>query len=205
VTGYLSLVTEVRTGGPLVWCASWWAHPEAVARLTALWRAWEALRLEPATGMSNWWTLHFDPHMRVVLDAERGPFASYTRGQHQDGKLDRCLSWNQPKAGEPCPSVGRCVCRRGAAPTAGTRLRCRRCAGPATPSSPVVALPRDILGTVGRVGVVVPLARAVREPPSVPRPRRTRRRPGPGLASLSVPMFLVAGRDRRGQRIGTRV
>lgn len=86
VTGYLSLGTEVRTGGPIVWCASWWVHPEAVARLTALWRAWEALRLEPAIGMSNRWTLHFDPHMRVLLDAERGPFASCNRGQHQKGK-----------------------------------------------------------------------------------------------------------------------
>ena len=86
VAEYLALVTEVRTGGPIVWCASWWAHPEAVLRLSALWRAWEALRLEPATGMSNWWTLHFDPHMRVLLDADRGPFASCARGQHQEGK-----------------------------------------------------------------------------------------------------------------------
>ena len=83
---FLSVATEVRTGGPVTWCASWWAHPEAVLRLTALWRAWEALRLEPATGMSNWWTLHFDPHMRLLLDAERGPFACCTRGQHQEGK-----------------------------------------------------------------------------------------------------------------------
>ena len=54
VAEFLSVATEVRTGGPVSWCASWWAHPEAVLRLTALWRAWEALRLEPATGMSNW-------------------------------------------------------------------------------------------------------------------------------------------------------
>jgi hypothetical protein len=97
VTDYLSLVSEVRTGGPLVWCASWWAHPEAVARLTALWRAWEALRLEPATGMSNWWTLHFDPHIRVLLDAERGPFASCSRG-HQAGKPGP-LALDQPIEG----------------------------------------------------------------------------------------------------------
>lgn len=42
VLGDLSLVTEVRTCGPLVWFAGWWAHPEAVAQLTALWRAWDA-------------------------------------------------------------------------------------------------------------------------------------------------------------------
>jgi hypothetical protein len=76
VSNFLALVTERRTGGPVVWCSSWWSHPEAVARLTALWRAWEALRLEAATGMSNWWTLHFDPHMRVILDGERGPFSA---------------------------------------------------------------------------------------------------------------------------------
>ncbi len=76
VNKYFSLITEVRTGGPIVWCASWWAHPEAIMRLTALGRAREALRLEPGTGTSDWWTLHLDPDMRVLLVGERGPFAS---------------------------------------------------------------------------------------------------------------------------------
>jgi hypothetical protein len=97
VSHFLSLVTERRTGGPVVWCPSWWSHPEAVARLTALWRAWEALRLEAATGMSNWWTLHFDPHMRVILDGERGPFAACGRG-HQAGKPGP-LSLDEPAEG----------------------------------------------------------------------------------------------------------
>lgn len=95
VADYLSLVTEVRTGGPVVWCSSRWADPEAIARLTALWRAWEALRLEP--GMSNWWALHFDPHMRVLLDAEPGPFASCTRGPHHDGKPSPLTLLEPPK------------------------------------------------------------------------------------------------------------
>ena len=82
---FLSVATEVRTGGPIAWCPKWWAHPEAVLRLTALWRAWETLRLEPGPGMSTWWTLHFDPHMRLLTDAERGPFAHCTRG-HAEGK-----------------------------------------------------------------------------------------------------------------------
>lgn len=86
VEGFLSLATEVRTGGPIAWCPKWWAHPEAALRLSALWRAWESLRLEPGTGMSTWWTLHFDPHMRVLVDAERGPFAYCGRGEHQEGK-----------------------------------------------------------------------------------------------------------------------
>jgi hypothetical protein len=32
------------------WAASWWEYPEALARIDALWRAWEHLRLDGATG-----------------------------------------------------------------------------------------------------------------------------------------------------------
>ena len=31
-------------GHERVWCPEWWRHPEAVARLDALWRAWEHLQ-----------------------------------------------------------------------------------------------------------------------------------------------------------------
>lgn len=34
----------------LTWCSSWWAHTEAVSRLSALWRAWETLRLDAGPG-----------------------------------------------------------------------------------------------------------------------------------------------------------
>lgn len=34
------------------WAADWWRYPEAVARLESLWRSWEHLRLDPATGAS---------------------------------------------------------------------------------------------------------------------------------------------------------
>ena len=34
-------------GAPgLTWCPEWWRHAEAIARLDALWRAWEHLRLD---------------------------------------------------------------------------------------------------------------------------------------------------------------
>jgi hypothetical protein len=85
VEGFLSVATELRTGGPVTWCPKWWAHPEAVLRITALWHAWETLRLEPGTGTSTWWTLHYDPHMRLLVDAERGPFA-YCGREHAQGK-----------------------------------------------------------------------------------------------------------------------
>ena len=42
-------------------------------RLSALWRSWEVLRLQPG-GISTWWVQHYDPHMRALLDADRGPF-----------------------------------------------------------------------------------------------------------------------------------
>ncbi len=60
-------------GTQRVWCPQWWRHAEAINRLEALWRAWEHLRLDPATGMSVWWRDHADPHMAALL-APDGPF-----------------------------------------------------------------------------------------------------------------------------------
>lgn len=54
----------------LTWCPQWWRHPEAVARLTALWQAWEQLRLEPGAGMSTWWRDHADHHLTVLLNSQ---------------------------------------------------------------------------------------------------------------------------------------
>lgn len=62
-------------GSPRVWRDDWWRVPEAVSRIDALWRAWEHLRLDPATGMSVWWRDHADHHMAVLLDPQ-GPFGS---------------------------------------------------------------------------------------------------------------------------------
>jgi hypothetical protein len=60
------------SGHQRAWCPQWWQHPEAVARLDALWRAWEHLRLDAATGMSVWFRDHADHHMTILLDAD-GP------------------------------------------------------------------------------------------------------------------------------------
>lgn len=64
------------------WCPKWWYHEEAVARLEAMWRSWELLRLDPAAGMSNWFLQHGDPHMRVLW-SEDGPF-QYCKSTHVD-------------------------------------------------------------------------------------------------------------------------
>jgi hypothetical protein len=69
------LPTDVRDvdGRAAKWCIEWYYHPEAVTRVEALWRAWEHLRLDSATGISVWWRDHADHHTSVLLDP-RGPF-----------------------------------------------------------------------------------------------------------------------------------
>lgn len=67
-------------GAHSTWCPSWWRHAEAVDRLTALWRAWERLRLVPDTGMDDWWQ-RADYVMGVLTDT-RGPFSGCSPEGH---------------------------------------------------------------------------------------------------------------------------
>lgn len=73
--------------GQFHWLAAWWKSEEAMSRVDALWRSWEKARLDPGTGMSEWWLNHCDRHMSVLLSAE-GPFG---------------LSTDTSKPGEPLP------------------------------------------------------------------------------------------------------
>ncbi|MEJ7894180.1 MAG: DUF4913 domain-containing protein [Solirubrobacteraceae bacterium] len=73
-------------GQGVTWCPQWWRHAEAIARLEALWRAWEHLRLDPATGMSVWFRDHADHHMPVLLSAD-GPFKGCKPDKHGE-RLD---------------------------------------------------------------------------------------------------------------------
>lgn len=74
------------------WAADWWRHPEAVLRLDALWRSWEHLRLDPATGMSVWLRDHADYHLAILMSPD-GPF----------GKSEDSSQHNQPLPHEPPP------------------------------------------------------------------------------------------------------
>jgi len=69
--------------GDLRWCALWWEHPEAIARLEHVWEAFEAARREPPPAMSSWWRDHLDHHMGRLTDP-RGPFeqCDHTNGTH---------------------------------------------------------------------------------------------------------------------------
>lgn len=60
-------------GASPAWREDWWKDPEARTRIDAIWRAWEKLRLDPATGMSVWFKDHGDYHMGALF-GEYGPF-----------------------------------------------------------------------------------------------------------------------------------
>ena len=67
------------------WCHLWFEHSVAIARLHALWLAWQELT-DPATcgytGPSVWHRDHLDPCMRE-LRPSNGPMAGCTKGEHQ--------------------------------------------------------------------------------------------------------------------------
>ena len=74
--------------------ADWWKCPEAISRLDALWRAWEALRLDSPFVMSTRRRDHAHFHMRMLL-SPNGPFAASRSHDHEDEPLP----YNAPPAG----------------------------------------------------------------------------------------------------------
>ncbi|MDF3291894.1 DUF4913 domain-containing protein [Streptomyces silvisoli] len=68
---------EVTTSRP--WCQQWSEHPEAVARLHALWLAWQQFTDVEAglAGPSIWHRDHLDPALLQLRSAD-GPFAACT-------------------------------------------------------------------------------------------------------------------------------
>lgn len=101
--------TYVRAvdGRSTTWCPKWWHHAEAVYRLEALWRSWELLRLEPATGISDWLRDHADHHMTILLSPD-GPFrgCSPTKGHQSREPLrlpveDPPPGWYRPPTLKP--------------------------------------------------------------------------------------------------------
>ena len=72
-------------GGEYRWCRQWWRHAEAITRLTALWHTWEALRLQPATGIATWLRDHLD-HQLPILLGRTGPFAHCSQDEHIEPK-----------------------------------------------------------------------------------------------------------------------
>jgi hypothetical protein len=93
---YLVQVVERRPNpSTLHWCAQWWAHPEALSRIYALWRAWEDLRRDGEQGLAAWWGHHLDRHLDMLTRAE-GPFGRCRPGAHRPS-----TAWTA----EPMPEV----------------------------------------------------------------------------------------------------
>lgn len=73
VPNYCNEITSSST-----WCSKWWAHPQAITRLHALWIAWQELTTPEAggwTGPSIWHRDHLDPCL-AALRSPSGPFAA---------------------------------------------------------------------------------------------------------------------------------
>lgn len=79
VDGYLvpSYIADRPVSPSAPWCPAWWLHPEAVARLEALWLAFTELA-DPdkggLTGRGTWFRDHLDPALQQ-LRSPLGPFA----------------------------------------------------------------------------------------------------------------------------------
>ena len=85
---------EISGGSSPFWSGEWWKNDEALMRLEALWRSWEFLRLDPATGMSVWWRDHADHHMTKLM-ASDGPFGR----SHDASQLHEPLPHIEPPQG----------------------------------------------------------------------------------------------------------
>jgi hypothetical protein len=83
VTDFFLPTFRRQFGGELRWCTQWHDHPEARLRLEALWRSWEALRLDPTLGIATWLTNYADPQLAALLHRS-GTFASCTPERHAD-------------------------------------------------------------------------------------------------------------------------
>lgn len=94
IRGYLLPTYRRRVDGQRVlWAAQWWKYAEAVARLDAMWRAWEYLRQDAQTGMSVWFRDHAEHHMSILLSPD-GPFAAAGEGKGRE---------NINEKGDPLP------------------------------------------------------------------------------------------------------
>lgn len=85
VVDYFAPMYSRPTTPALRWCARWWDHAEAISRLEALWRSWEAHRLDPLRGMAIWYRDFLDGQL-AVLTAAAGPFAQCTPDRHAPTK-----------------------------------------------------------------------------------------------------------------------
>ncbi|HEV7951029.1 MAG TPA: DUF4913 domain-containing protein [Glaciihabitans sp.] len=107
VAQHFATVEVTGSNDAAKWCPEWWKHPEAVARLRAVWsaRLQADAEMESETGdlaaVSSWWLNHWDRHAAILLDRSNGPFRDCDahRG-HLSGRDGK----NAPLINVPMPS-----------------------------------------------------------------------------------------------------
>ncbi|MCJ0700268.1 DUF4913 domain-containing protein [Frigoribacterium faeni] len=81
-TAHFATVEVTGSKDGVTWCKQWWKHPEAVARLWALYlahkQAWELA--DALSAKSDWWHYHWDHHRTILLDSQLGPFRDCVDG-----------------------------------------------------------------------------------------------------------------------------
>ena len=88
VEDWLTSMYIRKNAEQLRWCPAWWAHPEAVVVLMALWEAWELQRVGEPGSMAQYLVTTFYPLMHE-LTGPNGTFrlCDPTRGHAQLSKL----------------------------------------------------------------------------------------------------------------------
>ncbi len=102
VEQYLARAFIRRPCTTFSWCAQWGKHPEAIARLDALWCTWEYLRLDPVMGAATWLGSQLGPQLHELTDSH-GPFQHFTPQEHFDPNPDRL----PPSPPQPATGTGR--------------------------------------------------------------------------------------------------
>lgn len=90
VVEHFSVVEVVGSKERVRWCTRWYDHPEAVARLYALWtaRVQADQDTNDLSAVSSWWINHWDRHAAILFNPQAGPFrfCDRTRGHLADSK-----------------------------------------------------------------------------------------------------------------------
>lgn len=93
----------VGDGRNRAWCPQWWLHPEALTRLSALWRGYEQHQADPGDAMSAWIRDHLDHHM-TILTSPDGPLkgCNTARGHSDTNTLPAWPIADPPPGLEAC-------------------------------------------------------------------------------------------------------
>lgn len=83
----LPVFNRKTKGNDVFWCSEWWKHPEAVFRLTGLWRSWEVARADPST-MGSWTRDQLDYHLQILMSST-GPFRYCSPTEHNSARYQR--------------------------------------------------------------------------------------------------------------------